>query len=327
MVESQLKEHLKSESEVLFDRVALYHYGVPSIGVSEHVHILPGEALATRLERVVLCIFIGNDIHEGHAVSVVKAKRYAIQEWLAWKTAKLVLNLAISSSLERRAVSNIGHSDERLGEAPPYVRAVALEILTFSQKRFLEILPIRAEATNPNSRRIAKHDHPVLEGLASFRDPLGDKLVVLPLPDKFQVNDALYDGPLNNRPPLEASRRELPQERILAFCQQNRIACADFLPALREAQRDGRTCHLEETHHIQRQVRLTISGPAACTDHFEEVNPHSRSERWCLRRARHRRQSGSLLPSVTPERTSVQQHLPSPREHIATDCLIVVANA
>ena len=143
-----------------------------------------------------------------------------------------------------------------LGGIPPHVENSDLEKATFSEERYLEIESARITVINPSSRRLTKRYESFFRGLEYFRDELGDKLLVLLLPDEFQVNDALFERLLQDNASIVRARRDWPQERILTFCRQHWISCLDLLPALREAESGGRTYHLRDTHFNARGNRV-----------------------------------------------------------------------
>ena len=69
-----------------------------------------------------------------------------------------------------------------------------------------------------------------------FQRHLGSKLLVVLLPDEFQVNDELYKEMLTANPVYASYQREYPQQRIMEFCEAQNIRCLDMLPTLREGQ-------------------------------------------------------------------------------------------
>ena len=95
---------------------------------------------------------------------------------------------------------------------------------------------------------IAQRWSSYFEGLRFFAENIGERLVIVILPDEFQVNDTLWEQvqrKVGDASPLE---RDLPQKKILAFCAEHGIPCLDLLPILRAAEREGHTYHLRDTH-------------------------------------------------------------------------------
>jgi hypothetical protein len=248
VAESQLRARLGAGEGLGYERIALHNFGVPSIGLAEYAFILEDEALATRPKLVVVCLFVGNDIHEGNAFGVVKGQRYVLQKWLFWNSTNRLLTLMRSSAAERHFVAGVGRSNNSLGGVPAYIHNSDLETPTFSEERFFEIESTRARIIRPRTRRMVKRYEAVFRGLKYFRDALGEKLVVVLLPDEFQVNDALFERLISQNSLLEKGMRDWPQKRIFEFCRELEIVCVDMLPSLRDAEREGRTYHLRDTH-------------------------------------------------------------------------------
>ena len=84
--------------------------------------------------------------------------------------------------------------------------------------------------------------------LETIHKLVGDKLVVILIPDEFQVNDALYEKLILKNKGMAKFERQSPQQRIRAYGNKNDIPVLDLLPALLEAEKDGRTYHLRDTH-------------------------------------------------------------------------------
>ena len=71
---------------------------------------------------------------------------------------------------------------------------------------------------------------------------------MLVFPDELQVNDALYAELLATRVALDDYQRDLPQQRIRAFCRSEGLACVDLLEPLRRAEAFRRTYYARDTH-------------------------------------------------------------------------------
>ncbi len=76
----------------------------------------------------------------------------------------------------------------------------------------------------------------------------GDKLVLVLIPDEFQVNDELYNRLVQNIPKPSVYDRNGPQAQIRKYCEARDIHFLDLLPVLRAAEAEGRTYHLADTH-------------------------------------------------------------------------------
>lgn len=114
-----------------------------------------------------------------------------------------------------------------------------------SEERFLEIESERLEVCNPDNPQTVRAYADFLRALAHFADRLGERLIVMVIPDELQVNDALFQRLTGGRSGYD---RDYPQNRIAEFCRSRDVDCLDLLPALREAQRSQRTYHRRDTH-------------------------------------------------------------------------------
>ena len=127
---------------------------------------------------------------------------------------------------------------------------------TFSQEAFLQIerhrVVICHSTDEQNKGFFERFEHTLLQ----FDKWLGDKLVVVLIPDEFQVNDALWQELMDVVEDPAAFARDLPQERIGRFCKQAGIKLIDALPALRAAEPGGNTFHLRDTHVNARGNRV-----------------------------------------------------------------------
>jgi hypothetical protein len=229
-----------------YRRVAVHNFGIPAIGLSEYALVLEHEAHATRPSITVLMIFVGNDIHEGIDFGRTRSERYAMQEWVVVHFARRVWRYLGTDPRDRHTIATLGI------ESPPAERSLLPDVTperpTLDEERFLEIEGTRLEVANPENRRIQKRYASFFRGLEHFRDELEDRLLVLLIPDEFQVNDRLFATLLKSKSHPDHYDRDLPQMRILEFCRRRDMDCVDLLPALRLAEEEAPTYHLRDTH-------------------------------------------------------------------------------
>lgn len=239
VIENRLVEKLAGRE----GRVAAHNFGLPGIGMPEYAHLLQHEVLATNPACVVLCVFAGNDIW------LLKRGRlpYLLQTWSAWSIGKGVLALW-AESRQGGHVLEIGKPDGAGESIPDYIHDTRKEPPTFSEKRFLEIESGRMEILNPESASIRKEYREFMKYLEAFHSRLGSSLIVVVIPDEFQVNDELFEQLLATRDRPGRYKRNYPQERIRSFCETKGIPMLDLLPVLRDANREDRVYHLRDTH-------------------------------------------------------------------------------
>lgn len=238
-----------------YRRIAFHDFGVPAIGPAEYARLYVDEAAATSPSLVVLNVFLGNDVQEGHAfvASGSGAERYGLQGWLVSSALWHATRLLRVSHAERAAVTAVAASTA--SALPPHLENASLERPTFTEERFLEIESERVELANPRSVD-AEQFPDFLRSLDWFADRLGDRLLVVLIPDEYHVNDALYAELMAGKATPEAYERFSPQARVLAHCETRGIECLDLTPALRAAEAGGRTYHLRDTHWNARGNRV-----------------------------------------------------------------------
>lgn len=260
---------LQRELSTQYDRIAVHNFGIPSVGMREYLHVLD-QALMYNPCRVVLCVFVGNDIEGIRRPS--RRDRFLIQDWLWFRYvdrfAAVYGNLrgegkGLADLVEYVKMKGLGIREEvpesDAGSAPPDHRFLddwTLEKPLMSRYAFLrceqEAVVLCDTLSAAGQGRYTRFE----KALDVFQARLGDRLVVLLIPDVFQVDDALWEElvRLSERP--RALARDYPQRRIAAYCASQGIEVVDPLPELRAAQQDGRTYHLNDTHWNSRGNRI-----------------------------------------------------------------------
>ncbi len=235
-----------------YGRVAVHNFGVPGIGMAEYAYLLDQEVLDTNPARLVLCVFVGNDIDGlGHGSRM----RQSFLDWWVWDVTKRTLFFWLAKR-ERGAVGEIGAPVRPGGALPAYIHDPSKEPPSDSESIFLFVESRRFEVLNVRNRSVQKRYRAFFEALDMFQSRLGDRLLVVLIPDVFQVDDDLYRRILETKERPESYERDLPQQRIRAYAKEKGILVLDLLAALREAQADGRTYHLRNTHWNARGNRV-----------------------------------------------------------------------
>ena len=250
VAERTLQEALASR----FERVAVHNFGVAWIGVPEYYYLLLTEALPTKPSTVVLCIFVGNDF-DRFIVSPRKASgRYLIENWRV---------VQMATRLHRLARQRSEGNPELLGAlvrlprgTPAFLDDTRLEPPTFSPSEFMRIERERLVICRRGDPGVEGRYAGMFTSLEQFNRVLGRKLLVVLIPDEFQVNDALWAELTSGATRPVDLERTLPQHRLVDFCTAAGIAVLDLLPPLREAQLRDRVYHLRDTHWNARGHRL-----------------------------------------------------------------------
>ena len=97
----------------------------------------------------------------------------------------------------------------------------------------------------------------------------GDRLLLMLIPDVFQVDDDLWGELIRGRSDASLFERDSPQSRILRYSEQHGIPTLDLLPILRQA--PGRSYHKRDTHLNGPGNRIVGEALAAFT--LERLKP------------------------------------------------------
>lgn len=243
------------------DRVAVHNLGVAKIGLPEYFYLMRTEALRLNPKVVALCLFIGNDLEGGLTQRSEKAGRALLGNWRVVELPRRLWRL--EGERRRGNASVIGTVDGFPAGVPDYVHDYRLERGTFSEQRFFGIEAERTCVCDARRSDVAERYEGAYDYLRRFKAVLGDRLLVVLIPDEFQVNDTLWQALAAALPNRASLDRDVPQRNLVAFCAANRIAVLDLLPALREAQRQAPTYHLRDTHwnaHGNRVAGEAIAG-------------------------------------------------------------------
>jgi len=249
VAERHLQEALKGSHQ----RVAVHNFGISSIGVPEYLYLLDTEVMDTNPALVVLVAFVGNDI--GGDQPSEDRPRQSFRNWWIWTFGKRVWAV-LGPNRHTVAVGMIGTPTPSGGPVPDFISDPSKEKPHFSEEKFLEIESIRMEFLNPNNQAMERRYEEFLQALDLFKARLADRLLLVLIPDEFQVNDALYEWVLATKNRPEAYERDRPQRIIGAYARRAGIPVLDLLPALRTAEEQVHTYHLRDTHWNARGNRV-----------------------------------------------------------------------
>ena len=170
-----------------------------------------------------------------------------LQGWLPFEVSRRLW-------LTSRGVERERPPDEsELGEEPAFLTNPALEPPYFTEAAFLQVEEQRAVVSVAGLPYVEELYRQALSELEAWHQELGPRLLLVIVPDEFQVNDRLWSAAMEGssrslRIPRSAYRRDLPQRRIRSWADERGVRVLDLLPALREAEREARTYHLRDTH-------------------------------------------------------------------------------
>ena len=237
----------------------VYNLGVPSIGPSEYLHLLEQEVLPLEPDLVVIGLFIGNDVTDCRA----RRETSALEDWLSPDSLLLVQFPRRMLILREETRNNAGHvlgemntrqvvtqSEAEVRERFPWALDHSLEGPTMSRSRFLATESERARAICGSDTSGYSRLFEVLQQIV--RVSRGTKLVLMLIPDEFQVEDSTWQGVRRVVSNAGELRRDQPQAILRQWLLEQGVEYLDLLPELRalEVFPDGkRHCyHLRDTH-------------------------------------------------------------------------------
>jgi hypothetical protein len=238
--------------------IPVCNLGAPGIGPPEYLRLLVDEALPLDPDIVVVCIFVGNDLTIADVEHDLpdQALRTLFQrsESLSWTVLHRLVRIQMQNTREIVSTDALSHSPST--SSPPWLTDPALETPSMSEDTYLRLEAQRAEAVcSENPASMAAFKRTMLSIQQASRERT---LVVLLIPDEFQVEDPLWNS-IQSRAhrPLD---RDRPQNLILPWLEQHDIPCLDLLPLMRALPtgNDGmrHLYHSRDTHWNARGNRV-----------------------------------------------------------------------
>ena len=254
--------HFTTACERALGSVAVHNLGVAGIGPGGYLRLLERDGMKLAPDLVLVNLFMGNDVME--------ARRFALSRgfWRSFCDRRNLLLWQVPVRLarmlrgENRAVGSGGRG-ELPGEATlltsdpgelsaemPWLVDPLQERPKMAETDFLRVEAQRALGISELER---VGDYAVcFEALLEIRRLTGDvPLVVMLIPDEFQVEDELWQRVRDHlqRSDLE---RDQPQRRIMEWLRAEGILYLDLLPILRAvptmADGNRHLYHLRDTH-------------------------------------------------------------------------------
>lgn len=244
--------------------IPVYNMGVAGTDPPEYLHMLLNEALPLDPDLVVIDVFVGNDL------VYPNVPPNPSDHWLrSWFDSTNVLLCIVPPRLVRLANEQRSRTKEQgtagivQGERTatdegsgadfssrfPWVVDPGLESPTFSERTFQEVETVRARQVCTDSAG----SYPcVVDSLLDIQKAAGrTAILVMLIPDEFQVEDTVWQSVLSSAPDATLER-DRPQRILLPWFERNGIPCLDLLPVLRQTPplADGRLhlYHLRDTH-------------------------------------------------------------------------------
>ncbi len=247
------------------DDVAVHNLGHAGIGPGGYLWLLEHEGLALDPDVILVNLFIGNDLMESlrwnnpqgfframcdrrNALSYQVPLRLmkSMQEEQAMRQAGQHYGLLQGESLLTEASGD----QAALRAAMPWLDDPTLEEGNITAPEFMRIEQARARKVHDAEKHSA---YPQLfTALTTIREKAAGKpLLIMLIPDQFQVDDQLWQSIAEKNQDL-GMQRHLPQQKIAAWLQEQGIPHLDLLPVLRQVSpmADGQRhlYHLRDTH-------------------------------------------------------------------------------
>ena len=236
-----------------FKRIDIQNFGVSAIGMREYAYILKTDAMQFDPSIVVLCVFIGNDI-DGPG-GVAWRPWFCLQNWWIAKVPRRIF-ITLRESRNTSLSLSLGKPNGQFIDVLPWSLDPSKEPPTLSVTDFLNMERERVLMCDTHDTGIADRYRRFFDILQWFSDSLGPKLLVMIVPDEYQISDNLWTTVLDDMPQRANCVRDYPQRLITAYCGKHGIDYLDLLPVLREAEKVQRTYHTRDTHFNTRGSRL-----------------------------------------------------------------------
>jgi lysophospholipase L1-like esterase len=229
------------------DPVEVLNFSVICTSPREYLQLWRTEAVRYDPDLVLLCFFTGNDWGVSRNATLLQSD----STFLVTFVGRLV-KLAREKRVAARAVAK--------SEAASPGAAGELPVLT--PESFLRIERDRLEFARrvPRAKTAAQFEE-TLALFATIAAEIGPKLRVAIVPDEYQVNDTLF-AELAGAAAADFDRA-LPSRRLAGGLAALGVPFLDLLPPLVEAQRDGATYKVRDTHWNERGNLVAAQALAA----------------------------------------------------------------
>jgi hypothetical protein len=233
--------HYTTVAERALGGVVIDSIGVNACGPREYNLLLETEALPLAPELIVLAVFIGNDIFD--SVEEPDDHRWARRIYdRNYSACFVLLPRALRLFAERprsgdetedwRESISVEQTPAALIEHFPHLADPLRELPSFTTESFETIERTRAAwVCDPRHAGELEHLFAALETALELADPT--PLVVLILPDEFQVEDELWNSISRRNEDGALLERDLPQTLLRAWLKAHGVAYLDVLPVLR----------------------------------------------------------------------------------------------
>ena len=265
--------HFTTVCERVSPGLAVHNLGRTGIGPGGYLRFLQTEGLGLDPDLILINIFVGNDIAESLRWN---NPRGFLESWcdrrnvLTYQVPIRLARLAQSEGNQIAADESVGdlqdkttqsvrtQSLDELTASMPWLEDPTLEPPRFSESEYSRIEGERANIIR-RGEMLGAYAH-LTTAIDVMRDASGDTpFAVMLIPDEYQVSDRVWQT-VRDGLGQETMERDRPQERIIAWLQEQGIPYLDLLPVFRavSALPDGQRhlYHLRDTHINARGNRV-----------------------------------------------------------------------
>jgi hypothetical protein len=264
--------HYTTVAERELGVVDVYNAGVGGIGPSEYIELVDTVAKPMRPDAIVVSVFVGNDVEVplrlGPTAMTRLRRWFSRDNLLVYLVPKRMVEVSEAGAIDAAA----GQGGDELWETPeemrlnmPWLDDPTREPPGYTPDLFARIERDRAHAVLGSGPEAYRAIDAALGELARRCGPT--PLLVMLVPDEFQVEEAVWQEIVAAVPAAEQWDRFLPQKVLSEICARHGIAALDLLPALRavEPLADGRrhVYHLADSHFNARGNAVAARALAA----------------------------------------------------------------
>lgn len=233
-------------------RVEVYNMGMAGLNPREYLYLVEKRALALGPDAIVVNLFLGNDLttrtqrrtrywFDRENLLLVQVPRRLLKLSEAKRHMEQVWNPFVETS--EQEILTVAQSLEKF----PWLEDPTREPPSYSEEEFLQIECANASAILGKEAREYRDSLGYVERM---KDAAGAApLLVVLIPDEFQVEDALWDEVAAR---LGNPDRDSPQRVLGEWLREKGIAYLDLLPDLRAVSplADGKRhlYHAKDTH-------------------------------------------------------------------------------
>jgi len=244
---------LQKKYSTRYHSIAIDNFGVPAVGMKHYAYILENEVEKYHPSIVVLGVTISNDLY---GFETYRRDYVYLQDWFFWRFTTRFFSLYKEGYLNKKNFTEKGtyYQPSLQPQIPDYVTDWRKENPSCSNEKHLETGKRMLSLLN-SEKQVDLSDF--LKTLQYFGNRIGrDKLVVILFPMEIQVDDHFFNEVQSAVKSSDTYIKDLPQQKIIKFCEKNHLLYLDLMTALRVEAKNGRVFQYNEDHLNARGNRI-----------------------------------------------------------------------